>query len=378
MEVLMARRHRVSRTLIAILILTIALGLGFWLRSLGSDHPAQTQAEAAAPATPRASSEILAQASRPPDEPVILAAVTVTPAQPAPQPLPVVETAAAPPIAQPTTRPAPLLADRAVAQASPTPQPSGNPIATANELIAADKLTQAREVLNDALIRGDSSPEQAALIRSMLTDINQTLVFSPRRLPDDEHGGTYTVRSGDRMSKIASQYEVTWELLCRINGLSDPRKLRAGQALKVVHGPFHALVDKSEFRIELWQGTPAEHGSMFIASFPVGLGENSSTPTGTWLVETDKKIKNPTYFSPRGQGVIDADDPKNPLGEYWIGLTGIDGQAVGKESYGIHGTIEPDSIGRQMSMGCIRMHNEDVVLVFEALVEGKSSVIIRD
>ena len=90
-----------------------------------------------------------------------------------------------------------------------------------------------------------------------------------------------------------------------------------------------------------------------------------------------RKLKNPTYYSPRGEGVIQSGDPKNPLGKFWIGLSGIDGHAVGKESYGIHGTIDPDSIGKMASMGCIRMRNEDVAVVYEMLVEGKSLVTVK-
>jgi lipoprotein-anchoring transpeptidase ErfK/SrfK len=75
---------------------------------------------------------------------------------------------------------------------------------------------------------------------------------------------------------------------------------------------------------------------------------------------------------------IEADDPKNPLGEFWIGLEGVDGNAVGQESYGIHGTIEPDSIGKMASLGCIRMLNDDVAVLYEMLVEGKSIVVVRD
>jgi lipoprotein-anchoring transpeptidase ErfK/SrfK len=87
-------------------------------------------------------------------------------------------------------------------------------------------------------------------------------------------------------------------------------------------------------------------------------------------------VKNPVYYSPRGEGVIEADDPANPLGEYWIGLAGVEGDAVGKESYGIHGTIDPTSIGRMESMGCIRLKNEDVAVLFSTLVEGKSTVLV--
>ena len=102
------------------------------------------------------------------------------------------------------------------------------------------------------------------------------------------------------------------------------------------------------------------------------------TTAESCTVGRESKLKNPAYYSPRGEGVIAADDPKNPLGEFWIGLTGVDGHAVGKLSYGIHGTIDPDSIGKQSSMGCIRMHNEDVAQVFQLLIEGKSTVTVRD
>ena len=59
-------------------------------------------------------------------------------------------------------------------------------------------------------------------------------------------------------------------------------------------------------------------------------------------------------------------------------MTGTDGNAIGKQSYGIHGTIDPDSIGKQASMGCIRMKNEDISQVFELLIEGKSTVLVKD
>ena len=45
--------------------------------------------------------------------------------------------------------------------------------------------------------------------------------------------------------------------------------------------------------------------------------------------------------------------------------------------YGIHGTIEPDSIGRSESMGGIRMRPDDVALLYEVLTEGTSTVTIR-
>ena len=218
-------------------------------------------------------------------------------------------------------------------------------------------LLPARKVLNDALLAGGFSAAKTSAAKRLLNEINQAIVLSPRRFADDEFGGTYSVKSGERLTQIAASHDVTWQLLGRLNGLSDPKKLRAGATLKVIQGPFHAVVYKKDFLLELYLGSPGEKGSMYITSFPVGLGKDDSTPTGVWMVEPHKKLPNPTYFSPRGGGVIDADDPKNPLGEYWIGLSGIDGHAVGKSSYGIHGTIEPGH-HRQAGLPGLHPHAE--------------------
>jgi lipoprotein-anchoring transpeptidase ErfK/SrfK len=51
---------------------------------------------------------------------------------------------------------------------------------------------------------------------------------------------------------------------------------------------------------------------------------------------------------------------------------------VGQDSYGIHGTNEPDTIGKNCSLGCIRMRNEDVSLLYELLVVHDSIVAVMD
>ncbi|MBZ0171525.1 MAG: L,D-transpeptidase, partial [Phycisphaerales bacterium] len=61
---------------------------------------------------------------------------------------------------------------------------------------------------------------------------------------------------------------------------------------------------------------------------------------------------------------------------FWIGLDGL-GDAVAYAGYGLHGTIEPDSIGRQRSMGCVRLRPDDIALIYECLSEGESLVQIR-
>jgi LysM repeat protein len=244
--------------------------------------------------------------------------------------------------------------------------------------MANGQLLSARKILNAALQSKSLSPADTKIAKQLISEANQSIVFSPTRYADDPYGGTYTVQKGDTFARIAARNDVTADFLMNINGITDARKLRVGATLKIVHGPFHAIVDKSDFTMDIYLGYPGEPSSLYVTTYRVGLGSDDSTPTGTWLVEPQKKLKNPTYYSPRGEGIIEADDPKNPLGEYWLGLVGMEGHAVGKESYGIHGTIEPDSIGKQASMGCIRMLNEDVKQVYELLVEGKSTVIVQE
>lgn len=307
------------------------------------------------------------------------------PLPPAPPALPpaIVQESSAPPSPPPTAAVTPEPLTPAVAPAKPADPmtgaaDAGSVMAEALASLNSGKIVEARSLLNRALVSGQLSSGDVAAARQMAGEINKTLVFSSRRLPDDPWVISHMVKPGENFQRIANQCDLTARLLQRINNIPDATKLRAGATIKLLKGPFHAIVTKSTFTMDLYLGAPGGEGSMYICTLPVGLGADDSTPTGTWRVAPGKKLINPTYYDPRGQGmVIEADDPKNPLGEFWIGLTGIEGEAVGKLSYGIHGTIEPESVGKMASMGCIRMQNEDVELVYEMLIEGKSTVIVR-
>ena len=416
------RRRRISRVLLGVLAVTIAAGLFTYAR-----RPSPTKANGVAvqPAASTAASQPRVIAADPPQTQPTLAMVpagidraVIEPAKQSQQPQ-------QPPTPLRTETPGALVtktlagqapapramassagsSDRSVAPASPAPdsgkvtikpyQPSASTTSTSPrpttaggaEAIAdgraklqAGKHLEARDTVNAALVSGHLRGADADAARALLSEVNQTVVFSNRKFADDRFGGTYQVLSGDRLDRIGAKFGVTSDMLMKVNAMSDARRLRSGAYIKVLKGPFHAVVSKSAFRLDLYLGGLPNSGAdvCYVTSYPVGLGKENSTPLGKWLVEPDRKVKNPVYYSPRGEGVIEADDPKNPLGEFWIGLVGLDGEAVGKESYGIHGTIDPDSIGKMASMGCIRLRNEDVAVVFSALVEGKSTVLVTE
>jgi lipoprotein-anchoring transpeptidase ErfK/SrfK len=79
-------------------------------------------------------------------------------------------------------------------------------------------------------------------------------------------------------------------------------------------------------------------------------------------LKVTKISKDPTYtYNPKYhfKGVHAATKftikpgPNNPVGVVWIALTG--------EGYGIHGTPEPDKVGKTASHGCIRLTNWDAM-----------------
>jgi LysM repeat protein len=249
-------------------------------------------------------------------------------------------------------------------------------IGRAESAASRNRLVEARTLYNAALFDPGADAQTQGMLRRRITELNDTLLFSPTINADDPYTDRYEIQPGDALSKLPRKLglNINWRFLQRINGISDPTRIRVGQQIKAVAGPFHAVISKSAFRMDLYMGESSE--LLYVASFPVGLGENDSTPIGSWVVRADSKLINPRWVNPRTGEVFDAENPKNPIGERWIGIEGIDERTKPLNGFGLHGTIDPGSIGTQASMGCIRLGDDDIALVYELLVEGVSRVEI--
>ncbi|WP_437202389.1 L,D-transpeptidase family protein [Planctomicrobium sp. SH664] len=202
-------------------------------------------------------------------------------------------------------------------------------------------------------------PAQRPRLASRLNLLARRIYFQPQPHYLEPH----KVRFGDRLETIAAKYSVPVDYIVRLNQI-DPGRLRPGQSLKVIQGPFSVLVDLGRFEL-----TVHAHG-YYVVKLPMGLGEDAVLRAGTYHVS--EKLTNPTYYG--RSGVVAADDPLNPLGEHWLTLNNAEGTLRG---IGMHGTIEPGAIGLKGSAGCLCLRESDVANLFALLTIG-SEVVVRE
>ena len=270
--------------------------------------------------------------------------------------------------------------DKAV-EALPAPKPfttSGDAKAMydqADRLITDGDLVAARNVLSQVLLADNAelAASDARLIRERLADINQTLIFSPEIFEGDPICKPYEVNT--LLSRIGVRHRVPWQLLEVINDIRAER-VQAGQTIKVLQGPLHARVIKHQFVMDVFAMTP-EGRQVFVHTFPVGLGANDKTPVGAFKVTTGKKVANPNWRDDETGEFYDSDNPLNPIGEFWVPIEGTEAKTKNKKGFGIHGTIDPTSIGKEASRGCIRLGDADVELVFYLLTDHSESSTVN-
>jgi lipoprotein-anchoring transpeptidase ErfK/SrfK len=130
----------------------------------------------------------------------------------------------------------------------------------------------------------------------------------------------------------------------------------------------HVVVDKSEGVLKVLDAS-----DQLVAQFPVTMGSRQfPLPIGQWKVTTYSFVPPFNYqpdilVNPKTDEEVQLPPgPNGPVGIAWLDLT--------KEHYGIHGTNEPQTIGRAESSGCIRMTNWDVLRLSRIMKPGFKAV----
>jgi hypothetical protein len=110
------------------------------------------------------------------------------------------------------------------------------------------------------------------------------------------------------------------------------------------------IINKSNNRLAYYEN------SQLKKVFKVATGRSQSlTPEGKFKIVN--KIVNRPYYKEK----IPGGDPRNPLGNRWLGLNA---RGTRGTTYGIHGNNNPSSIGKYVSNGCVRMYDHEVEWLF--------------
>ncbi len=231
---------------------------------------------------------------------------------------------------------------------------------------AAHDLPATGEV-DDATWRALERDERPVLVDYTLTAGDVAGPFAA--LPDDmmDKAAQEALGFESLAEALGERFHASPDLLRRLNPGLD--QAGAGSVLKVpgidtAPPPKAArvVVDRSESVLRL-----LDAAGRTLAQYPASTGsERDPLPIGEWAIATVVRAPtfhyNPDLFwdaDPNHSKARLAPGPNNPVGTVWIDLS--------KPHYGIHGTPEPRSIGKQQSHGCIRLTNWDAGAVAAAV-----------
>jgi len=165
----------------------------------------------------------------------------------------------------------------------------GTSIKTAQVQLSNGDVVEARNTLNAFLAE---HPEEAAAdeARALMTSIAERTIFGGDLVERDPLVARYTLQPGDSLVSVAKVYTVPPKFLMRLNGITDVRFLRAGQSIRVVRGPFHAKICKSQSRLDVFLQ------DSYACSYSIAVSASPGLPTGVWRVK--ECLRNPTYYPP--------------------------------------------------------------------------------
>lgn len=203
------------------------------------------------------------------------------------------------------------------------------------------------------------------------------------------------------LEKVAERYHTTPETVVALNG--PDKRIGVGQTLKLpnvvpashdyagadqkqqpllaalnVDGNQpqgdYVVVDKSEGTLKVYKGafpaTSDKIDGQLVAQFPVTTGsQHDPLPLGNWKVPTFSYLP-PFNYQPDLFWDVSDDKAEQKLPPGPNGMVGVAWLDLTKEHYGIHGTPEPQVIGKTESHGCLRMTNWDVMRLSRIMKPG--------
>jgi lipoprotein-anchoring transpeptidase ErfK/SrfK len=173
---------------------------------------------------------------------------------------------------------------------------------------------------------------------------------------------------------LAEKFHCTRGLLSRLNPGKNINALKPGDTLIVPYVSDYAPKDRAaviEISFPEKVIRVIDTQQQLIGLFHCSIAKHKKDlPSGTARITC--AVPDPSYtFNPDMWPEVNEDidqpltippGPRNPVGRFWIGLS--------KPGYGIHGTPNPELIGKTGSHGCFRLANWDAVRLGKMVHKG--------
>ena len=161
----------------------------------------------------------------------------------------------------------------------------------------------------------------------------------------------HIIKRGETLYSISRDYRVSIAKLLAANpSITNMNVIYVGQTINIPGLPepstipYRIVISKGNKTLQLFRN------NTLIKTYPIAVGKMlTGTPVGTFVVVNRQP------------------NPGGPFGAMWLSLS--------KAGYGIHGTNNPASIGQAVSLGCVRMHNQDVLELARQIPNGTSVTI---
>ncbi len=142
-------------------------------------------------------------------------------------------------------------------------------------------MKQAHQLLSKWHANESLSPTEKDRVETLLSQLAGTVIYSNEHRLEPAR----IIKPGETLETVAKEYNVPWQLLAKINGIQSPDQLRPGQELKVVRGPFSAVVDLHRNEVTLLVD------ECYAGKFPVSVPPGTNLAEGQWIV--DQKLAGP-------------------------------------------------------------------------------------
>jgi lipoprotein-anchoring transpeptidase ErfK/SrfK len=262
--------------------------------------------------------------------------------------------------------------------------------------------------LNTAARAAVPNPVALAVVPETVTEWVDTM------LPTSRAGQAKRKRMSYRSvgEFMSERYHSSLDYLIQLNGAEVVRALKPRDTLLVpnvtpfrievdvtgakhetaeVLGERYIVVDTKMNQVRIFEAAPKavvievdENGNVIdtstrpnealVASFPITPGQERFIEYGTWqlrnmvelpwwrydqqFLDTGRRSENALNIPP---------GPNSPIGVIWCGTS--------RSGIGLHGTDNPDTIGRARSAGCIRLANWDAIRLPRLIRPGATLVI---